>query len=116
MNEGKGTDRPEKKERLTFLYIITGGALKGEFVVKHMGLIIWVVLWVLLYMGNQLSFRAKLLEIGRLQQELKELKQETVTQNGRLTGSNRQSQIEEWIKAQGLELESAKTPPYILHR
>lgn len=116
MNENKLSNSPEKKERLTFLYIITGGALKGEFVVKHMRLIIWVVFWVLLYMGNQLSFRAKLLEIGHLQQELKELKHESVTLAGHLTGSNRRSQIEELVKAQGLELESAKTPPYILHK
>jgi cell division protein FtsL len=79
-------------------------------------MIVLVVVLVLFYVGNRYVCLRKLREIDRLQQELKDSKYEAVTLSSQLTGSNRQSQVEELVKSLGLDLESAKAPPYILHK
>ncbi|MDR2765365.1 MAG: hypothetical protein LBB90_10105 [Tannerella sp.] len=109
---------PEKKPKgsWSLLYILSGGILKEDFVRRHAEMIGLVVLLSLLYIGNRHACLMKLWEIDRLQQQLKDVKYESVALSGQLTGSNRQSQIEELVKAQGLDLETAKTPPYMLYK
>jgi cell division protein FtsL len=116
MNGENQSPEKKKKRRLSLLYILSGGMLKEEFVIRHTRMIVLVVLLVLLYIGNRYACLLKLREIDRLQRELKDVKYESVALSGQLTGSNRQSQIEELVKAQGLDLESAKTPSYMLHK
>ncbi|MDR3262284.1 MAG: hypothetical protein LBT78_10705 [Tannerella sp.] len=109
-------EKKKRKRRFSIIYILSGGILKEEFVVKHTRMIVLVVIMALFYVGNRYTCLLKLREIDRLQQQLKDAKYESLTISGQLTGSNRQSQIEEWVKKQGLALEDAKAPPYILHR
>jgi superfamily II DNA/RNA helicase len=116
MNEKNQSPEKKKKRRITLLYILSGGILSEAFVIRHTRMILLVVLLVLIDMGNRSGFLQKLREIDRLQRELKEVKYESVALSGQLTDSNRQSQIEDLVKAQGLELERAKTPPYLLYK
>jgi cell division protein FtsL len=114
--EKKVHEKKKRKGRFSIIYILSGGILKEEFVVKHTRMIVLVVVMALFYVGNRYTCLLKLREIDRLQQQLKDVKYESLTISGQLTGSNRQSQIDEWVKRQGLALGEAKTPPYILHR
>ncbi|MDR3193715.1 MAG: hypothetical protein LBT76_00310 [Tannerella sp.] len=116
MNGEKLSHGKKKKRRLSLLYILSGGILREEFVVRHTRMIVLVAFLALLYVGNRYVCLLKLREIDRLQQELRDARYESVSLSGQLTGNNRQTQVENLVKAQGLELGSAKTPPYILHK
>jgi len=107
--------KKEKKKR-NVLYILSGGILKEDFVVKHTRLIILTVILLVFFVGNRYNCLTKLREIDRLQKELQDVKTEAIQLSGQLTGHNRKSQIEQMVKSKGLEIESAKTPPYILHK
>ncbi|MDR3269101.1 MAG: hypothetical protein LBT83_08555 [Tannerella sp.] len=112
----KQSHKKKNKRRFSLLYILSGGVLKEEFVTRHTRMIGLVVVLMAIYIGNQYGCLAKLREIDRLQQELRQAKYESISISSQLTGNNRQSQIEDLIKSQGLELGNAKTPPYILHK
>ena len=112
-----GQQTTGKKKRTSFLlYLLSGGILKKDFVVKHTRFIIVITILLVLFIGNHYTCLLKLRTIDRLQKELIEVKYKSIQSAGQLTGRNRLSQIEQLVKSQGLELESAKTPPYILHK
>ena len=106
----------QKKKRRNVFYILSGGILKEDFVTKHTRMIILIVIFLVLFIGNQYTCLIKLREIDRLQRELQDVKTESIHISGQLTGRNRMSQIEQLVKAQGLEIESAQSPPYILRK
>ena len=58
----------------------------------------------------------KMLEIDRLQQQLRDVRFEALSISSEFTGNSRQSQIELLIEEQGIDLEGAKTPPYELYK
>jgi len=105
-----------KNKKRNVLYILSGGVLKEDFVVKHTRMIILIAILLVFFVGNRYTCLIKLREIDRLQKELQDIKTESIHISGQLTGRNRRSQIEELVKSKGLEIESAKTPPYILRR
>ena len=113
------TQRPSKKKtkrRLSFLYILGGGILKEDFIVRHMRMIVLVVLLCFFFIGNRYTCMQKLREIDRLQQRLRDVRFEALSISAELTGHSRQSQVEILIQEQGIDLEGAKTPPYELHK
>lgn len=113
MNE---TRHSKKKRQLSLLYILGGGILKEDFIVRHTKLIVLIVGLMFVFISNRYTCLLKLREIDKLQRELKDVKYESLATSGQLTGNNRLSQIEQLVKEKGIDLESAKTPPYIIHR
>ena len=87
----------KKEKRLSFWYILGGGVLKEDFILRH-------------------TRMQKLREIDRLQQQLRDVRFEALSISSELTGNSRQSQIELLIEEQGIDLEGAKTPPYELYK
>ena len=116
MEEEKQTSNRPKKKRISFLYILSGGILKEDFVLKHIKMIILVVVLLFFFVGNRYTCLLKLRRINRLEQELEYIRYESIDIAGRLTDSNRLSQIEQLVESQGLKLESAQSPPYILRK
>ena len=110
------TRQKRRKKRLSLFYILGGGILKEDFIVKHTRMIVLVVLLIFFFIGNRYTCMQKLLEIDRLQQQLRDVRFEALSISSELTGNNRQSQVELLIEEQGIELETAKNPPYELHK
>ena len=98
------------------MYILGGGILKEDFIVRHTRMIVLIVVLLFFYISNRYTCAIKLREIDRLQVQLKEAKYESLSISAQLTGNTRPSQIEELVKRQGLDLEKAKTPPYKLRK
>lgn len=96
------------------MYILGGGILREDFIVKHTKMIILVVFLLFLYISNRYTCLIKLREIDRLQNQLKEVRHEAIQTSAILTGNTRPSQVEELVKKQGLDLERATSPPYKL--
>ena len=116
MQHEKETPEKKKKKRISFLYIISGGILKEDFILKHIRLILLVAVLLFFYVGNRYTCLLKLRQINELQKELEYIKYESIDIASRLTDNNRLSQIEQLVESQGLKLESAKSPPYILRK
>lgn len=116
MDDKAESAKKENKKRTSFLYVLSGGVLREDFVIKHTRLIVFIVALLFLFISNRYSCLLKLREIDKLQQELQDVKQESVALSGQLTGSNRLSQMEELVEKYGLELEAPQSPPYILHK
>ena len=112
------TKQKEKKKenRFSFLYILGGGILKEDFIVRHTKMIVLVVVLIFIFIGNRYVCMQRLREIDRLQQQLRDVRFEALSISSELTGNSRQSQIELLIEEQGIELEAAKNPPYELYK
>jgi len=113
----KGPNKTKKKEkRLSLLYILGGGILKEDFIVKHTRMIVLLVILAFFFIGNRYSCMQKLKEIDRLQQQLRDTRFEALSISSELTGQSRQSQIEVLVEEQGLELGGAQSPPYEIYK
>jgi cell division protein FtsL len=106
----------KKKRRISLMYILGGGILKEEFIVKHTKMIVLIVFLLFFYISNRYTCALKIREIDQLQEQLKDVKYQAQLTSASLTGNTRPSQVEELVKRRGLEIERAKTPPYKLRK
>ena len=106
----------KKRKQFSFLYVLGGGILKEDFIVRHTRMIVLIVILIFFFIGNRYTRLQKLREIDRLQQQLRDVRFEALSISSELTGHSRQSQIEVLIEEQGIDLEGAKTPPYELEK
>lgn len=113
---GKQKVDKKKESRLSFWYILGGGVLKEDFIVKHTRMIVLLVVLAFFFIGNRYTCMQKLREIDKLQQQLRETRFEALSISSELTGHSRQSQIEQLIEEQGIDLEVAKQPPFEISR
>ena len=101
----------KKKKHFSFIYILGGGILNGDFIMRHTRMIVLIVVLIIFY-----SCMQKLSKIDHLQKELQDVRFEALSISSELTGHSRQSQIESLIEEQGIDLEGAQTPPYELEK
>ena len=106
----------KKKKQISWMYILGGGILKEDFIVRHTKMIVLIVVLLFFYISNRYTCLMKIREIDYLQEQLKDVKFEALTISAQLTGNTRPSQVEELVKRQGLNLEKAATPPYKLRK
>ena len=115
--EAQGGGKKKKTERkLSMWYIFGGGILKEDFVLRHTRMIVLLVVLAFFFIGNRYTCMQKLREIDRLNQRLRDVRFEALSISSELTGHSRQSQIEALIEEQGIDLEVAKNPSYVLHK
>ena len=115
--EAQGGGKKKKTERkLSMWYIFGGGILKEDFVLRHTRMIVLLVVLAFFFIGNRYTCMQKLREIDRLNQRLRDVRFEALSISSELTGHSRQSQIEVLIEEQGIDLEVAKNPSYVLHK
>jgi cell division protein FtsL len=109
-------EKTKKKKRISVMYILGGGILKEDFVIRHTKIIVLIVILLFFYISNRYTCMIKIREIDRLQEQLKEAKYEALSVSAQLAGNTRPSQVEELVKRQGLNLEKATEPPYKLRK
>ena len=114
--EAQGEEKKKKTERkLSMWYIFGGGILKEDFILEHTRMIVLLVL-AFFFISNRYTCMQKLREIDRLNQRLRDVRFEALSISSELTGHSRQSQIEALVEEQGIDLEVAKNPSYVLHK
>ena len=116
METGKQQKKNMTDNRFSLLYVLGGGILKEDFIVKHTRMIVLIVILIFFFIGNRYTCMQKLREIDHLQQKLRDVRFEALSISSELTSHSRQSQIELLIEEQGIELEAAKNPPYELYK
>ena len=111
----------EKKSVLRYLYKTTADIFKGksisnEFLIKHWVTIFVFIFLVLVYISNRYSCQQKMTEIGMLNKQLTDIRNEAQTWSSELMGRSRQSQVQELVNTKGLQLKTSNRPPFYLMR
>ena len=106
----------KNKKQISLMYILGGGILKEDFIVRHTKMIVLIVVLLFFYISNRYTCLIKIREIDNLQEQLRDVKFEALSISAQLTSNTRPSQVEELVKRQGLGLEKAKEPPYKLRK
>ena len=112
--EAQGEEKKKKTERKLSMWYIFG--LKEDFILEHTRMIVLLVVLAFFFIGNRYTCMQKLREIDRLNQRLRDVRFEALSISSELTGHSRQSQIEALVEEQGIDLEVAKNPSYVLHK
>lgn len=81
---------------------------------KHVPYIILLVFLAILYITNRYKNEKIAIEEQKLQEELKNLRSESITTAAELMRISRQSEVVNLVKERGMELEESTTPPKII--
>lgn len=111
-------EQPNNKQKeashISLRSILGGEILVHSFLRRQVYLLILIVILTILYIDNRYSSQQELIEIDRLKKELTDIKYDALTISSELTEKSRQSRIEEYISAEGRQLQTAATPPYLI--
>lgn len=94
--------------------VISGNVLVRGYLVKHVPYIILLVFLAILYITNRYKNEKIAIEEQQLQEELKNLRSESITTAAELMRISRQSEVVNLVKERGMELEESTTPPKII--
>lgn len=107
-------NKPKETSHISLRSILGGEILVHSFLRRQVYLLILIVILTILYIDNRYSSQQELIEIDRLKKELTDIKYDALTISSELTEKSRQSRIEEYISAEGTQLQTAETPPYLI--
>lgn len=111
-------EHPNNKQKeashISLRSILGGEILVHSFLRRQVYLLILIVILTILYIDNRYSSQQELIEIDRLKKELTDIKYDALTISSELTEKSRQSRIEEYISAEGRQLQTAATPPFLI--
>lgn len=111
-------EQPNNKQKeashFSLRSILGGEILVHSFLRRQVYLLILIVILTILYIDNRYSSQQELIEIDRLKKELTDIKYDALTISSELTEKSRQSRIEEYISAEGRQLQTAATPPFLI--
>jgi len=85
-----------------------------KIILKNLGYIAFITLLAAIYIANRFHAEKVTRETSKLQQEVKDLRSESLSTSANLMDVSRQSEVERMIRQKGLNLEVLKTPPYKL--
>ncbi len=114
--QNKTKRKKGKERRFSFLYILGGGILKEDFILKHTKMIVLIVILSFFFIGNRYSCIQKISQIDRLQKKLQDVKLEALTISTELTSKSKISQIEDLVKKHNIEIEAPASPHYELYK
>ena len=94
--------------------IIGGDILATDFFRRQTKLIVLIMLLVIFYVHNRYACQQQMLELDRLKKELIDMKYDALTRSSELMEKSRQSNIEQYINANGSTLQTSTHPPYLV--
>ena len=111
---GAKTAAGKSSYRAVLREVFDGTILTKGFLARNVWMILLVVTGILVYIGNHYGVIMNLNKIDELNTTLADVKYEALTQSSLLMRESRQSRVRELVLEKGLELEDAKTPPYVI--
>lgn len=94
--------------------LLSGSMVSEKIILKNLGYIAFITLLAAVYIANRFHAEKITRETSKLQQEVKDLRAESLSTSADLMDVSRQSEVERMIMQKGLNLEELKTPPYKL--
>ncbi len=118
----EGTKYKKKKDKKTrnsktgsfMKELLSGSMVSEKIILKNLGYIAFITLLAAIYIANRFHAEKVTRETSKLQQEVKDLRSESLSTSANLMDVSRQSEVERMIRQKGLNLEVLKTPPYKL--
>lgn len=106
-------DQHAQKEakKSSFRNFIDGTVLTRETVIKQLPYVVFIVFLAILYIGNRYHAEKVVRETVSLQNEVRELRAETITTSAELMSKSRQSVVVKMLKENDLDLEELLSPP-----
>lgn len=108
-------DDPKPSPTLTLRKIIGGDILTAEMVRSQLGLFALIVLFTIIYVASRFQCQQDIIEIDRLESELKDAKYRALSSSSSLTERCRESHVLEILRTnKDSLLHIADQPPYII--
>jgi hypothetical protein len=106
-------DKEEQKEqkKYTVKEILTGSILAKKSVVNQLPFIIFIAFLGIIYIANRYQAESILRKTVKMQEELDELRAESITIASELMFASRQSQVIKLVQENNLGLKEATSPP-----
>lgn len=110
----KKSKKSSAKASSTFKDVMSGKVLVRGYIVKHVPYIVLLVFLAILYITNRYKNEKIAIEEQQLQEEMKNLRSESITTAAELMRISRQSEVANLVKERGMKLEESTTPPKII--
>ena len=94
--------------------LLSGSMVSEKIILKNLGYIFLVTLLAAIYIGNRFHAEKITREITKIQQEVKDLRAESLSTSADLMNVSKQSEVFRMVREKGLNLEEMKAPPYKL--
>ena len=105
MSEGK------KKKRVSVREVLNGRFLESEWLKRNRVLLIFIFIMLIINISVRYKSEKVIREVANLEEELKELRSESITVAADLMKISKQSEIIDRVKKSGLGLAPSKEPP-----
>jgi len=109
--EDNTTNNEQNKTNLSFKDFLSGSILTQKSIKKHLWYILFAVLLSVIYISNKYKTESTLVDIIKLQKEVKELRDRSVSYASELMSLSRESEVIKIIKEKEVGLEELKEPP-----
>ncbi len=100
--------------RKSFVHVFGGSVLTEGVFVRNLRFIIALLLIIFVFISYRYSVLRKMAEVESLERQLKDAKYEALSISAELTKASRQSQIEQRIAKEGLDLKVSDQPCYVI--
>ena len=108
-------DEQPQSSNFTLRKILGGDILTARLIRSQIWLIVLIVLFMILYISNRYSVQKDLLEIDRLNLELKDAKYKALSSSSMLTEKSRESHVIKLLQnSKDSTLKMPSQPPYII--
>ena len=103
-----------KSRHASWRSIVGGDILAADFLRRQTRLLVLIMLLTVFYIHNRYACQQQMLELDRLKKELIDMKYDALTRSSELMEKSRQSNIEQYINANGSTLQTSTHPPYLV--
>ncbi|HOV35518.1 MAG TPA: FtsL-like putative cell division protein [Dysgonamonadaceae bacterium] len=100
--------------RKSFVHVFGGSVLTEGVFVRNLRFIITLLFIMFIFISYRYSVLRKMAEVESLERQLKDAKYEALSISAELTKASRQSQIEQRIAREGLDLKVSDQPFYVI--
>jgi cell division protein FtsL len=100
--------------RKSFVHVFGGSVLTEGVFVRNLRFIIALLLIIFVFISYRYSVLRKMAEVESLERQLKDAKYEALSISAELTKASRQSEIEQRVAKEGLDLKVSNQPFYVI--
>lgn len=109
---GNGKSSGKKSRSTFFKGLISGTVISDSIILKDVKYTAMIVLLAIIFIANRFNAERVEREISALEQEVRDLRAESLSVSADLGSVSRQSEISDLVKERGLGLEELREPPY----
>ena len=114
MTDLRQKHKPDSPLKNKLLDVLSGKGLAEKSFGELAAFILYVVFLLVFYINHSYQAESYIREISSLERELKDLRSEYITTKSQLMFHSKQTEVQQLVKAQGLE--KSKIPPFIIRR